>query len=66
MAAMYKADGPLHMNPDLYRKWIANKQEKIKKKYKAFFCFDDTLYTSQSKGRTLSHYHALRVHDCGC
>lgn len=39
---MYKADGPLHMNPDLYRKWIANKQEKIKKKYKAFFCFDDT------------------------
>jgi len=41
MAAMYKNEGPLAMNPEIYRKFAAKKQAEIKEKYKSHFCFEE-------------------------
>lgn len=41
MYEMYKIGGPLAMNPEVYRRWIAKQQGKIKEKYKSLFCFED-------------------------
>lgn len=29
------------MNPEIYKKWVADKQKKIKDQYRSFFCFDE-------------------------
>lgn len=38
---MYELEGLLEMSPEIYRKWVANEQAKIKAKYRFLFCFDD-------------------------
>lgn len=41
LAEMYEAKEPLYMDPNMYRTYVAEKQAKIKKRYKPYFCFDD-------------------------
>lgn len=43
MYNMYKEDGPLAMHPEIYKKWVAQKQARIKQKYRDNFCFTDIL-----------------------
>lgn len=38
---MYKSEGLLEISPTMYKKWVAEKQAKIKAKYRYQFCFDD-------------------------
>ena len=38
---MYLAGGILAMDPKIHSKWVAEKQAKIKEKYRGYFCFDD-------------------------
>lgn len=40
LAEMYQKEGPLAIDTNLYKKWVEQEQEKIKKKYRAHFCFD--------------------------
>lgn len=41
LAKIYLEEGALYIDSALYKKWIAQQQENIKKKYKSYFCFDD-------------------------
>lgn len=40
---LFLKEGPLAIDPKMHSLWIAEKQALIKKKYRAYFCFDDLL-----------------------
>ena len=41
LVGMYETNGPLMISVDAYKKWKADKCDKISNKYKPFFCFYD-------------------------
>lgn len=42
---IYVAEGPLSIDPKAHSLWVANKQAKIKEKYRSLFCYDDLQLT---------------------